>query len=256
MMTPTTLIAVGGWLSDAGCLAPLAAALPAGGHFLPIDEIPRNSNLEHDVQLDQATCGRDNYLLAGWSLGALRCLAGLVRNPAGCRGLLLFAPTARLTADGPRYPGVSPALLRAMRQRLFSDTAGCVSDFLRQCHQPGKPAGLERQVSSIMARWSPLAMARGLDILARTDLRAKIKNPGLPIAIFHGLSDAVVPPFQGKWLSRHLPGSVFCPDPDCGHLPGRAMLQTATGLTAKMATGEPLGLQPVTEIDPGKATVR
>ncbi len=57
----------------------------------------------------------------------------------------------------------------------------------------------------------------------------------LPVAIWHGAHDLMVPPSHGAWLADRIPGAVLHERPDDGHL---TLVETALAETVAFLTGE------------------
>ena len=229
---PLPVIAVPGWLHAAESLAPLRDCLETQSGIGPVtvlDGLPDGPPFE-DAVLDSALRAHPGCVLVGWSLGALRCLAAALRQPATTRALVLLAPTARFLADAnPDYPGTAPVALRAMRRRLRTDPLGCAGDFLRACHAPRNvaPERIARAAAHAAEQGSTATRDAGLVWLEKADFRDRLAGLSLPVWLLHGTEDRIVPIAQGEWLARNLENATHVVFPGVGHVPDAAMWRAA-----------------------------
>jgi len=191
---------VPGWGMHSGMWGEFAQALAR--HFTLVRvELPghgaapalRSWNLA-DLAGEPALLEREAFWL-GWSLGGqlLTALAG--RRPERVRGLVLLAANPRFVAAGD-WPGMDPRLFDAFRRQLRGDTSATLRRFLGLITQ-GAPRPVARKVCQLWRSVPPPAPAdlyRGLDLLARLDLRSGLTEIRCPVLIVGGEGDALVPP--------------------------------------------------------------
>jgi pimeloyl-[acyl-carrier protein] methyl ester esterase len=158
----------------------------------------------------------ERWVVAGWSLGSLLALSAALAHPDRIAHLVLVSATARFCADG-AYPGADPRALRAMRHRLHADREGVLSAFADLCIAPEGDI-VPRGRFLAQARRRPVSrLALGLDLLARIDLRRRAGALSVPVTMFHGEEDRVVPVESAWHLHDLLPGSRLRVYPGRGH---------------------------------------
>jgi pimeloyl-ACP methyl ester carboxylesterase len=158
-------------------------------------------------------------LLVGWSLGGmllLEALASLAEKPAG----LALVAVAATFCRRPDHPwGPEAAQVRAMRRALASDSRQVLREFARQCLAPGEEAFGE-EAAACFDPENPVAhLSQGLDYLQKRDLRPLLPGVSSRVAIIQGEGDGIVPPGQGRFLQRQIPGARLFLMPAAGHLP-------------------------------------
>lgn len=161
-------------------------------------------------------------VVGGWSLGALlaQCLAQ--RHPQRLRGLLLFAPTPRFVA-APDWPhGLDAATVQGFRDAFQRDPQRTQQRFLAlqtlgDAHRHTVTPSLERALLDPQA-FRP-ALARGLQLLADSDLRTHRPPPTLRGLIVHGSADALMPIGAARWLAAAWPACRLLELAACGHAP-------------------------------------
>jgi pimeloyl-[acyl-carrier protein] methyl ester esterase len=158
-------------------------------------------------------------VLVGWSLGGmvlLEALPRLLERPAA----LVLVGVAAAFCQRPDHPfGPETGLLRAMRRSLATNPGRILADFARLCLAPGEVAFREEAVAAFAAVTRVANLAQGLDYLQTKDLRALLPTLSGPVAIIQGEKDAIVPPAQGRFLARRIPGARLFLMPAAGHLP-------------------------------------
>ena len=173
----------------------------ASPHAWDLCAFPRERVFSYVEQLDglpeMALAEGDGAILVGWSMGAssaLRIAAGL---PERIKGLVLIAPTARMMKDD-GWAGMSERRLKALEVGLKMTYA---EGFFGV--QEGKPNPYTMD--------SDENLARGLDYLRMTDLRAalaELKASGrfmAPVAIFQSEHDGIVRPENAAYLKTIFP---------------------------------------------------
>lgn len=241
-MTLLPVIAVPGWLHTAECFAPLRAQLAATagvGRLTLLDGLP-SAPPPDDAQLDAVLQSHSGCVMVGWSLGALRCLAATLRQPASVRALVLMAPTVRFTADAASgYPGASTVALRAMRRRLRTDPQGCAADFLKACHapRPVSPETLAQAAARAAGQGSAATRDAGLAWLAETDLRDRLDELSMPLCLLHGTEDGIVPAAQSAWMAERVPHARRLAFRGVGHFPDDTLWTAAARAVAEVEAG-------------------
>ena len=158
----------------------------------------------------------------GWSLG------GLVALQAAASG----APMAQLTlcaaspcfTQRPDWPhALTPTLLEQFASALQQDLAGTVRRFLSLQAQ-GSERGREeiRQLRDAIAAGggpNPLALALGLSLLQRQDLRPLLSHITTPVHLIHGARDTLVPIAAQAAIAALLPQATSHTIAGAAHAP-------------------------------------
>ncbi len=158
----------------------------------------------------RALAACDEVVLVGWSMGASGALRLACAAPEKVRGLVLVAPTPRMMEERVSgWIGMSPRRLKALEMGLKLTHGG---GFF------GTPEGLPNPY--LMD--SDANLARGLDYLRETDLRAPLEStfgaahpPKFPVFIFQSEADGIVRSENAAYLKE----KVF-PDATVEMIPG------------------------------------
>lgn len=158
----------------------------------------------------------------GWSLGGQVAMAAALAGHDIPR-LVLVATTPRFVA-GPDWPcGVPADVLAGFAAALARDHAKTVRDFLSlQLRGDARAATLLRTLRALLAASpapDPAALAAGLDILADTDLRARLAKLAAPVLVLAGARDRLTPAAAGRRLAASLPHGRFHGFEDAAHAP-------------------------------------
>jgi len=164
---------------------------------------PRAALFSYTDQLDglpeQALAREEAVVLVGWSMGGSSALRLLLAHPEKVKGLVLVAATpCMMKAEG--WDGLSPRRLEALRVGVqLTHGAGFF----------GTPAGKPNPYACD----TDANLARGLDYLARTDLRADLtaafgaRPYAGPVSIFHSRRDGIVRPGNAVFLKNLFPSA-------------------------------------------------
>jgi len=149
-----------------------------------------------DALLAQAPPGRSSWL--GWSLGGMACMQLAWRHPHRVQALVLLAANARFTAAPDWSAGVPGADLAAIATLLErSDAPTTLRYFARLIAPDGAGSGAVRRWLEAGARQEPTpskaTLRAGLDLLARSDLRAACAGLRSPATVVAGDRDPLVP---------------------------------------------------------------
>jgi pimeloyl-[acyl-carrier protein] methyl ester esterase len=159
-------------------------------------------------------------VLVGWSLGGMLLLETLAREGLPAPGALVLVGVAPVFCRQPDHPWGQPvAAVRAMRRALKSTPRQVINDFARACIAPGEESYRPEAAAGFDFEATPVHLAQGLDYLKDKDLRGLLPQVSGRVVIIQGEADRIVPPAQGQYLQRHLPGAQLRLLPDAGHLP-------------------------------------
>jgi pimeloyl-[acyl-carrier protein] methyl ester esterase len=241
------LVLLHGWGLNVRVWDGLAAALCDRFRIIAVDLpghgrsvwLPERSSLEQQATQIAETVAAiaGEYSLLGWSLGgqiALQ-LAGAQRAAAVDR-LVLIATTPRLTA-GDDWPHGAPAeRLEAQAMGLETDYRRTVSDFL-ELQVRGSASGAETLAqlrTALFAHGFPglAALARDLELLHETDLRARLADITLPTLVIAGQYDRVTLPAASHALADGLPNARYVELRRAAHAPFLSHLPQLAALIA------------------------
>lgn len=219
-----------GWALHGGVFAPLAGALAAGaavtcpdlpGHggrpfapaFRDLGELA--DAVERDLP---ARC-----TLLGWSLGGMVAACLAARGCTAIERLVLVDTTPRFVAGAGWPHGLPPVDVEAFAVALRQDYRRLVSRFLAlQVRGDARQSDLLRQLrSEVFTRGEPDpdALAAGLDVLRRADLRQAVGGIAVPTLVVCGQNDRLTPPAAASWLAGHIPGASLESVAGAGHAP-------------------------------------
>ena len=174
---------------------------------------PRDRVFSYVDQLEghpeKAVEAEDGVVLVGWSMGGSAALRLAVSYPEKIKGLVLVAATARMMKDD-GWAGMSERRLAALEIGLKM-THG--EGFFGIPDGKPNPYMLDEEMN----------LARGLDYLRETDLRAalgELKASGrlkCPVAIFHSERDGIVRPENAAFLKSIFPQASVTMVPGSEH---------------------------------------
>lgn len=162
-------------------------------------------------------------VILGWSLGSLAGLQLALTHPAEVRALVLVAATPRFLNDPYWRHGVDPDVLEDFAARLRKDQAGTVRDFLAL-----QVRGDERAMQTLRTLrrrvldsgpTHPAALAAGLEVLKRADLRESLGAISVPTLVLAGEHDRLTPVEGSRELAAGLKRARFALVEQAAHAP-------------------------------------
>jgi pimeloyl-[acyl-carrier protein] methyl ester esterase len=225
-----TLVLIHGWGLHGGVWTGLAPSLDGFDHRLAPD-LPGHGaapcppeGFSLDAAADSlAPSMPHGCTVLGWSLGAMVALTLARRHPAKVGALVLVAATPRFTRAGDWPCAVDPAIFDGFARDLAEDYRQTLTRFLALQVRGGTASrGTLRHLRALLfARGepSPRALAAGLDVLRRADLRAELAEIGQPALVIAGERDRLVPAAASRRLAVALPRGRYVGLPDAGHAP-------------------------------------
>lgn len=232
-MNQAPLVLLHGWGLGPSIWSALREALPAGRPVVT-PTLPGHSgegstiNAHLDAWSDAIAADLPpGGVLCGWSLGGILAANIALRHPDRAACLVLVGTT-------PRFVAIAGEAASSWQHGLDAATvAGFIDGFRRE------PATIQRRFVALQALGDTNrravttalnqsladaerhaeALAGGLDLLAHVDLRETMPRLRLPVHIFHGAHDALMPLGAAHWLVDHIPGARLTVFPDCGHAP-------------------------------------
>lgn len=171
---------------------------------------------------EQFNSGR--AVLVGWSLGSLVVLEAFPALRERLKAIVLVGGTPRFTACDGYAHGLSPNEVRGMALRLKRDYVKTMGEFFRGMFAPAELSRGQNQkmVNEIILPGrnpSPDIALQGLDILAKSDLRAVLAKIDRPALLLHGREDMICPATASRYMADRIPGASLELFQGCGHAP-------------------------------------
>ena len=212
------LVLLHGWGMHGGVFAPLAAQLQDRFTLhvvdLPGHGLSRDSSVAMtlDAGVDAILRQVPDAPWCGWSLGGLFALQAALRAPERVCALVMLCASPRFvrgdpaSADPWRY-GVSPEIFEDFARGLRGDYRA--RDAVRLLR------------NQLFARGEPPAeaLARGLELLQTTDLRAALPRLRVPSLWLAGRRDRLVDPRAMRQAAEAAPDARFAQIEHGGHAP-------------------------------------
>ena len=161
--------------------------------------------------------------VVGWSLGALVALEWARRATAQVADLALLGATPCFVERDDWPCAMARPVFDRFVAGVRNDTGATLWRFaaLQAFGEPDVKAATQRlraNVSDVSDVPPPILM-HGLDVLARTDLRAALPDIGQPALVVHGDRDALVPLAAAEYLGRTLPRARLSVMSGAAHAP-------------------------------------
>ena len=147
-----------------------------------------------------------DYIITG-SMGGLLAMELL---PESCKKLVLISSTAKFCSTENYACGTHEKILKRMILMLKRNPEAVLADFYKNVHFPSAPFKTDPECELN-------DLAAGLDYLLESDIRTKVPTLGIPVQLFHGLKDQIIPKGAADWLHQHLPDSRLTIFDDDGH---------------------------------------
>lgn len=220
------VLLISGWAHGEEALRPVAEAFAPSRQVVSISLA--SAGAVHDAEENISPYARTvtNHLdksggpacLVGWSTGGLAAIETAARYPEKVACLVLLSSTARFCSADGYGSGVKPAVLRAMIRGLKQNPERVVSDFISGALHPLNVCRdvLDARTKAALAEGAD-SLARGLEYLAKTDLRPDLPSIAVPCLIIHGRQDRVVPWEASLYLNANLSLSRIELLPSGGH---------------------------------------
>jgi len=175
----------------------------------------------------------DGAVWVGWSLGGLVMLQAASREPHRLRALVGIAATPCFVRRRDWRTAMQPGLLEQFSEQLAQDREATLGRFLAlQFQGVEEGRSLSRKTRERLAALpapQPEALATGLELLRKSDLRAVLGELELPLLWLLGEQDRLVPPVLADALSRLAPGVTIRRISGAGHAPFLSHPQQVAG---------------------------
>ncbi|MEV4351783.1 alpha/beta hydrolase [Actinoplanes sp. NPDC049596] len=199
-----------------------------------------------DVATDVAALldglGAQHFVTIGWSGGGPHALACAARLPGRCLGAALIAGVAPYEAAGLDWMagmgeenvaefgaaarGVQDldVVLNQMAEGLSRVTGADVAEAFGDLLSSVDQAALTGEFADYLAESSRYSVSAGIagwredDLAFLADWGFPLTDIKVPVAVWQGDQDRMVPPAHGRWLATHVPGAEAHLLPGEGHL--------------------------------------
>jgi pimeloyl-[acyl-carrier protein] methyl ester esterase len=222
-------VLVHGWGMNRAIWQPLIETLPVEIEILALDLPGHGLSAADSFQSlqDLADTLRRQInrpaIWIGWSLGGLAVMQYALEYPQHVRGMMLVSSTPCFVARNDWPSGMESAVFDGFEKGLQEDYAGTLKRFL-SLQVKDSPAGrglLKRLRENVLQQpaANPQALSAGLEILKTTDLRARMPDLHMPLALALGGRDGLVNKNTGEFVQRVLPHADVKIYDDAAHAP-------------------------------------
>lgn len=228
-MSALPLVLLHGWGSHAGVWADVIARLNLG-HKVIAPDFPCGGSAASaaactiDGAVDElAAIAPERCVVAGWSLGGQLALLWARRHPQQVARVALIASTPRFVNAPDWAHGMAAATLAGFAAELAADPAATLRRFLLlETQGDAQARAVVRRLDAALAA-RPAAgqdeLARTLDWLRDTDLRAVLPDIRQSVLVLHGDRDRITPPAAGEYLAAKLPQARLVKLSGAAHAP-------------------------------------
>ncbi|WP_343965247.1 alpha/beta hydrolase [Kribbella koreensis] len=217
----------------------------------------RVADVADDVTALLDVLGADDFVTIGWSGGGPHALASAALLPDRCRAAAVIAGVAPYDAEGLDW-------LAGMGEENITEFGAAATgkdaleEFLTEASadlknvQPGEiiaafgdllsavdQAALRDGLAGYLAASCRAAVSRGYDgwrdddLAFLTDWGIDLATIRVPVSIWQGDQDRMVPHAHGRWLGEHVPGATTQLVPGEGHL---SLINNIDTIVAKLAS--------------------
>ncbi len=182
-----SVLIISGWAHGLEAVRPLGDAL---SDLFEVQLLSGNQVLQ-EQHIPEA-----DYIVTG-SMGGLLAIEHL---PPSCRKLVLISSTARFcAADG--YPcGTHEKILKRMIAQLKRQPEAVLREFYKNVHFPNPALKTDPECGLD-------DLAAGLEYLLESDVRARVPAVHIPVQLFHGSQDRIIPLGAAERLAAGLTDS-------------------------------------------------
>ncbi|MDF7798113.1 alpha/beta hydrolase [Pontiellaceae bacterium B1224] len=132
--------------------------------------------------------------------GSMGGLLAIELLPASCKKLVLISSTAKFCAAEGYECGTHEKILKRMILMLKRNPDAVLADFYKNVHYPNPALKTDPECNLD-------DLVAGLDFLLESDVRASVPDIGIPVQLFHGSEDRIIPVEAAEWLHKNLPDS-------------------------------------------------
>lgn len=148
----------------------------------------------------------ENSILVGWSLGAMLAMACALSAPSRIKGLFLIGASPRFIACADWPAALAEETVAAFKRDFARQPARTLQRFLAlQLLGDTARSELKPLLECALADAAEPSLGIGLEILASSDLRARLGELALPIKLLHGAQDSLMPLAAAQFIQQQLP---------------------------------------------------
>lgn len=182
----------------------------------------------------------DDALVCGWSLGAMIALELAARHPRKVARLALIGATPRFVAGADWPHGLAADTVAGFRSGFDADPGATLKRFialqaLGDAQRRPVLAALAAALDDATTPARHAALAAGLGVLSRSDLRTTLAAVAQPVCLIHGAADALMPLAAAHGLAAQLPRATLHVFDACGHAPQLSRTADCAELLRKLA---------------------
>lgn len=224
----TQLVLLHGWAMSGAVFAPLVERLERRCTLHLVDLPGHGRSRDSAVALSPAECAcaiaqaTPAAIWLGWSLGGVVALQAALDLPQQVRALAMLDSTPRFVRNGDWPHAISPEILQQFAADLRQDHRGTLERFLalEALGSDSAQQDLRRLRQDAFAEQPPSlrALCEGLEVLERTDLRARLHDLNQPSVWIAGRRDRLVPWQAMRWSAQACQGAFSLIDGG-GHAP-------------------------------------
>lgn len=220
-MTNQTIIMISGWANSANCFNSVKKYLNTPHKietFTPFDfftstngEI-RNNLIEYIKGLDT------DVILMGWSMGALMALDVYSACQHNITAMISLAGAPSFCSTDNYIAGMNKRNLRAMRMALPKQTNVVLERFYQdQIHPKKFDEDEDKAFIKEAMTFGVEKLGEGLEYLLTVDTYENLQDIKIPVLLFHGKNDKVIPCEGSRLLAEEISSSSLIQLNDCGH---------------------------------------
>ena len=222
------IVLIHGWGLHGGVFEDLAARL-ARTHEVIVPDLPGHGRSPAG-QLSPAAVSRQlmervggEAVWLGWSLGGLVALSAAQQFHAQLTRLVLIGATPKFVQGTDWKAGMSESTFKEFTDSLLKDYRATLLRFLSL--QVGRDDAGREVLRALRARLfahgepGVNALQAGLEVLARTDLRAQLKDIHTPTLLIQGEYDRLSAPAAAEFMAHNLPQARLVTITGAGHAP-------------------------------------
>ncbi len=195
-----------------------------------------------DVRAVLDALGRDRYVAVGWSGGGPHALACAALDAPRCAAAWCLAGVAPADADfdwlagmaeenveefalaregGERFEEVLEAAAVAMRAATGPELVGLLGTLIGEADRAALASG---RVPELMAAATAQALVEGAagwiddDRALLAPWGFDLAHTSVPVEVWTGGDDRMVPPAHGAWIAARIPGARLVHHVDAGHI--------------------------------------
>ncbi len=161
--------------------------------------------------------------VCGWSLGGQLAMQLALDYPERLSGLILVGSTPCFVNSQDWQHGMDGKVFSAFAAQVAVDYHSGMDRFLSLQAFGGEAS--RQQMRELRAQFAARpapdqqVLQQALSILLQTDLRDRVRQLSLPLAIIHGDRDTLAPVAAARWMAEQLPEARLTVIPGASHAP-------------------------------------